>query len=160
MDALLIAIVVWLSANYDLPAIFDLPRIERAPSTEMAALRNRGLPASHRGGSAIQDQESSYEKMRDVVAVYNDRTRTIYLSDKWSGRTPSELSILVHEMVHHLQNATGIKYECPAEREKLAYEAQDKWLSQFGRNLESEFQINGLALLISTSCAMATGLPP
>jgi uncharacterized protein DUF6647 len=161
MDALLTAIVVWLSANYGLPAIFDQPSIERAPSSEMATLRHKGLPASSLGGaSAVQDQEASVAKMRDVVAVYNDQTRTIYLSDKWAGRTPAELSVLVHEMVHHLQNEAGITYECPAEREKLAYEAQDKWLGLFGRSLESEFQINGLALLISTSCAMAAGLPP
>ncbi len=161
MDALLTAIVVWLSANYGFPAIFDQPRIERAPSSEMAMLRHKGLPASSLGGaSAVQDQEASVEKMRDVVAVYNDQTRTIYLSDKWAGRTPAELSVLVHEMVHHLQNEAGITYECPAEREKPAYEAQNKWLSLFGGSLESEFQINGLALLISTSCAMAVGFPP
>jgi len=75
-----------------------------------------------------------------------------------TGRTPAELSVLVHEMVHHLQNQAGTTYECPAERERLAYEVQDKWLGLFGRNLEGEFEINGLALLISTSCAMAMGL--
>ncbi len=144
-----------------LPAIFDQPRIERAPSSEMASLRRKGLAASSLGGaSAVQDQEASVEKMRNVVAVYNDQSRTIYLSDRWAGRTPAELSVLAHEMVHHLQNEAGITYECPAEREKLAYEAQDKWLGLFGSSLESEFQINGLALLISTSCAMAAGVPP
>ena len=93
-----------------------------------------------------------------VVALYDDQTKTIYLSDKWAGSTPAELSVLVHEMVHHLQNEAGTTYECPAEREKLAYEVQDKWLGLFGRNLEGEFEINGLALLVSTSCAMAIGL--
>ena len=39
MDALLTAIVIWLSANYGLPATFDHPRIERVPSIEMATLR-------------------------------------------------------------------------------------------------------------------------
>jgi len=52
----------------------------------------------------------------------------------------------------------GTPYECPAEREKLAYEAQDRWLRLFGRNLEAEFEVNGLALLVSTSCGMAMGL--
>jgi hypothetical protein len=28
----------------------------------------------------------------------------------------------------------GAACQCPAEREKLAYEAQDKWLGLFGRN--------------------------
>jgi len=108
--------------------------------------------------SEIQAQESSVGKRRDVVALYDDQTKTIYLWDKWTGSRPAELSVLVHEMVHHLQNEAGTSYECAAEREKLAYEVQDKWLGLFGRNLESEFEINGLALLISTSCAMAMGL--
>ena len=159
MDALLTAIVIWLSANYGLPAAFDHPRIERVPSIEMATLRYKGLLMSRqREVSVIEGQEASVEKMRGVVAVYNDQTKTIYLSDKWAGRTPAELSVLVHELVHHLQNEASVTHECPAEREKLAYEAQDKWLGLFGRNLEREFEINGLALLISTSCAMAMGL--
>jgi hypothetical protein len=159
MDALLTAIVIWISANYGLPASLNHPRIERVASVEMAGLRYKGLPSAlQRKTAALQEQESSFEKRRDVVALYNDETRTIYLSDKWAGATPAELSVLVHEMVHHLQNEAGISYECPAEREKLAYEAQDNWLRLFGRNLEQEFEINGLALLVSTSCAMAMGL--
>ena len=153
MDALLTAIVIWLSTNYGLPATFEHPRIERVPSIEMATLRYKNLLMSrHREVSVIQDQETSLEKMRDV------QTKTIYLSNKWVGRTLAELSVLVHELVHHLQNEAGVTFECPAEREKLAYEAQDKWLGLFGRNLEREFDINGLALLVSTSCAMAIGL--
>jgi uncharacterized protein DUF6647 len=159
MDALLTAIVIWISANYALPASLNHPRIERVASVEMAGLRYKGLlSALQRKTTALQEQESSFEKRRDVVALYNDQTRTIYLSDKWAGATPAELSVLVHEMVHHLQNEAGISYECPAEREKLAYEAQDNWLHLFGRNLEQEFEINGLALLLATSCALATGL--
>ena len=159
MDALLTAMVIWISANYALPASLEHPRIERVASIEMAGLRTKGLlSALARQASVIEVQESFFEKRRDVVALYNDQTRTIYLSDKWTGATPSELSVLVHEMVHHLQNEAGAAYECPAEREKLAYEAQDKWLHLFGRNLEQEFEINGLALLVSTSCAMAMGL--
>jgi hypothetical protein len=48
----------------------------------------------------------------------------------------------------------GTAYEGPAEREKLAYEAQDEWLHLLGRNLEDEFEVDGLALLVSTSCAI------
>ncbi|MGH6643500.1 MAG: DUF6647 family protein [Bradyrhizobium sp.] len=159
MEALLTAIVIWISANHGLPPTFDHPRIERVPSVEMAGLRHNGLvSALRRTATAIQEPESSFEKRRDVVALYNDQTKTIYLSDKWAGNTPAELSVIVHEMVHHLQNAAGTAYECSAEREKLAYQVQDKWLGLFGRSLESEFGVNGLALLVSTSCAMAMGL--
>jgi hypothetical protein len=61
-------------------------------------------------------------------------------------------------MVHHLQNESGATFECPAGREKLAYEVQNNWLSLFGRDLEGELEIDGLTLWVSTSCAMASGL--
>jgi len=51
----------------------------------------------------------------------------------------------------------GAACDAGRARKKLAYEAQDNWLHLFGRNLEAEFEINGLALLVSTSCAMAMG---
>ena len=41
---------------------------------------------------------------RIVMAVYSDATHAIMLTHSWTGQTPAELSILVHEMVHHLQN--------------------------------------------------------
>jgi AMMECR1 domain-containing protein len=159
MDALLTAITIWLSANFGLPATFDHPRVVYVPSTEMATLRFKAtLSTPSHPISNIQGQEASIEKIRRVVAVYNNRTKTIYLPKGWSGRTAAELSILVHEMVHHLQHKARTRFECPADREKVAYEAQGRWLSLFGRSLEQEFDINGLTLLISTSCAMASGL--
>ena len=48
MDALLTAIVIWISANYPLPATFEHPRIERVASIEMAGLRYKGFSASAR----------------------------------------------------------------------------------------------------------------
>src|SRR5262245_34561878 len=69
-------------------------------------------------------------------------TRTIYLPEGWTGDTPAELSVLVHEVVHHFQNVLRLKYECPQEREKLAYIAQDRWLALFGHSLESDFHMD------------------
>ena len=90
---------------------------------------------------------------REVVAVYNDATRTIFLAQGWIGVTPAEVSILVHEMVHHLQNLGGLKYECPAARERLAYNAQNEWLQQFGLDLETAFDVDRLTVLVSSTCA-------
>jgi len=48
----------------------------------------------------------------------------------------------------------GTACERPAGREKLAYEAQDKPLHLFSRDLEAEFEINGLALLVYAAICM------
>ena len=65
---------------------------------------------------------------------------------------PAELSVLVHEVVHHFQNVLGLKYECPQKRAKLAYIAQDRWLALFGHSLESDFHIDAFSLLAKTQC--------
>jgi hypothetical protein len=88
----------------------------------------------------------------DIVALYHDASETIYLPESWSGRTPAELSILVHELVHHAQNLAGQRFACPEEREKLAFEAQQRWLRPFGETLQSAYGIDPLTLLVRTSC--------
>ena len=91
-------------------------------------------------------------KSSDVVAVYVDATSTIYLPKGWRGETAAELSVLVHEMVHHLQSRGQLKFECPRAREKLAYEAQERWLNLFGRDLLRDFEIDPFTRLVLTSC--------
>jgi len=149
MQALLTAIVVWLSASFDLPAVYDSPRIEFVSAAQMSAQRYKALLPAERAGiaNALGDNAGS-----DTVALYNDDTKTIYLPDGWAGRTPAELSVLVHEMVHHLQNIAKLTQECPQAREKLAYQAQDKWLALFGTSLEREFDLDGFTLLAKTVC--------
>src|SRR5262245_56214702 len=148
MNALLTAIVLWLSANFDLPAIHDHPHIEFAPPATITALRYKGLS----DGQPRSPAKAGEAGLREVVAIYDDATNTIYLPDGWTGNTPAELSVLVHEMVHHLQNRGKRKFECPREREKLAYEAQERWLNLFGRDLLRDFEIDPFTRLAMTSC--------
>jgi hypothetical protein len=137
MDILLSVIVTWLSINFGLAANHDHPRVERVPATMISDLRY---------GSVSQQSRA------EVVAVYDDRTRVIYLPDGWSGTTPAEISILVHEMVHHLQNVSGMTHACPAAREQLAYEAQERWLALFGLSLSGEFELDPMTLKVATGC--------
>jgi Domain of unknown function (DUF6647) len=89
---------------------------------------------------------------REAVAIYDHQTMSIVLPDGWSGRSPAELSVLVHEMVTHLQNLGGLKFACPHEREKLAYLAQERWLNLFERDLLRDFEIDSFTLLVTTAC--------
>jgi hypothetical protein len=152
MEALLTEIATWLSANSDLPATLDQPRVEFASPMRLVAMRYKGmLPDRWREDSA-RDPAMQAAQAREVVAVYNDKTRTIFLPDAWTGTTAAELSVLVHEMVHHLQNLAGLTYECPAAREKPAYLAQDQWLRLYGLDLETEFEIDKFTVVVSSAC--------
>jgi hypothetical protein len=85
---------------------------------------------------------------------YDDELRTIYLPSDWRGHTAAELSIVVHEMVHHIQNTGHLKYECGEAREKLAFKAQEQWLGLFGQDLETQFGLDSLTLLVRTNCGL------
>jgi hypothetical protein len=146
--AVLATIIAWLAENFGLPAT-DQPRVELVPPAWIATFRYRGLAQPQ---IAAGDNLAMHDAGRDIVAVYDDATRTIYLPKGWSGTTPAELSVLVHELVHHLQKGAQLKYECPQEREKIAYAAQERWLDMYNRSLLSEFEIDSLTLLVRTRC--------
>lgn len=149
MTALLTAIALWLSANFNLPALSEPPKVELVSPARITAIRYQAFGVEARRDIAAMPPVSD---PRDTVAIYDDANRTIYLPLTWTGGTAAGLSVLVHEMVHHLQNVGGIRYECPAAREELAYRAQDKWLGLFGQDLEHAFEIDEFTLKVSTSC--------
>ena len=142
-EELMNSILNWLVAKFDLPAIREAPRIEFIQPALMAQRRYRG---------SASNQGMPLDVGRDIVAVYDDANRTIYLPEGWTGVTPAEQSLLVHEMVHHLQNLGKLKYECPGAREKLAFAAQEQWLELFDRTLAGEFELDRFTLLVRTSC--------
>jgi hypothetical protein len=142
-EELMNSILDWLAANFDLPAIREAPHVEFIQPASMAQIRYRG---------SAGNQAMPLDMGRDIVAVYDDAKRTIYLPEGWSGVTPVEQSLLVHEMVHHLQNLGNLKYACSEAREKLAFAAQEQWLRIFGASLASEFDLDPFTLLVRASC--------
>ena len=152
VQARLTEIAAWLSTNFDLPAIQDQPRVEFVPPMKLASMRYGGILPEQWREDSVNGATMHAAQAREVVAVYHDATRTIFLSDAWTGASPADLSVLVHEMVHHLQNLAGLRYECPAAREKLAYLAQDQWLKLHGLDLEQEFELDKFTIMISSAC--------
>jgi len=137
MQLLLTAIVTWLSIIYDLPATAEDPAVRFARPIDIAFLHYGAFTDVSRQHVLKHYAAQPLTARREVVSAYDDRQVTILLPIGWTGRTPAELSMLVHEMVHHLQAAAGLRYACPQEREKLAYEAQGKWLGFFGTRRSS-----------------------
>jgi uncharacterized protein DUF6647 len=144
------AMETWVSNQFDLPVMHEHPRIEFAPPAKIASLRFTGLLSDPKAQVEPDNRASSAQY--DTIAIYDDATRTIYLPEGWTGKTAAELSVLVHELVHHFQNVLGLKHECPQEREKLAYIAQDRWLGLFGHSLADDFALDPFSLFVKTAC--------
>jgi hypothetical protein len=142
--ALIQEIQDWLCDEFELPRVEDYPNIALVPTSKIMSLRRASLRKD--ATELLVDGE------RDTIAVYEDATRTIYLPESWSGSTVVEQSILVHELVHDIQNVLGLQFECAQAREKLAYLVQDRWLARSGHSLAADFQLDPFTLLLSTTC--------
>ena len=93
MDQLMQVIMLWLSVTFGLPSVANPPTVQQLPGSTIASLRY---------GAAIEDRH-------DVLALYDRRTRTVILRQDWHSQSPADVSVLVHELVHHLQEQAGGK---------------------------------------------------
>lgn len=114
MQELVTVIATWLSVSFGLPAMQAEPKVAFVPEEEMLTIRLGDAYASAALGDA------------GVYAIYEDATGTIFFGQDWSASSTADISVLVHELVHHLQNEAGLVYDCPEEREELAYRAQQQ----------------------------------
>jgi hypothetical protein len=148
--ALLDTLITWISENFGLPATNERPRVDLVSQMKLATLRYRGLASDRLLG--LREDDGLNRGPQPIYAVYDDEKRIIYLPDNWQGERPVEISVLVHELVHHLQNLGGLKYSCPQAREQAAYDAQMRWLELFGKNLNDEFGVDSFDILVRTRC--------
>ena len=89
-----------------------------------------------------------------TMGLYDHEKKIVYLNlllkkhDK-----PVHDSVLLHELVHHMQFHNGIKFRCLGELEEKAYNLQDKWLQKQGRkSVFEELEISPLVFYLITQC--------
>jgi hypothetical protein len=122
MSTLVVQLMSWivLAGGYEMP--FTVPDVVPAPPT---FFRERMC-----GGEVC-----------NVVGLYAsvDAPETVYVSDRFSldGSDDLALSVLLHELVHYLQQKSGrwaFRHDCRAwvEQERQAYALQSRWLWQRG----------------------------
>lgn len=91
--------------------------------------------------------EMAYNGVRLTIAegmrgLYDPTTRAITLVLPWTPVSFDDQGVLLHELVHHAQHATG-PYVCAEETEWQAHLLQDAWLAARGR--ASGFDFNEIA---------------
>ena len=68
----------------------------------------------------------------EPLALYSRDRHVIYLTDTWNSDQLLDRSILLHELVHHLQVMNGVKLACQTKYEAQAYQLQISWLIEQG----------------------------
>lgn len=89
-----------------------------------------------------------------IVAIYNNKLKEIMVPKWFDIDRISHRSILLHELVHHVQyeNEYNEEVQCKAELEKQAYDLQDKWLKENKAVLPEGLQIGPLLRYTVTTC--------
>lgn len=82
-----------------------------------------------------------------VRGLYDAETETIYLTKPWSPDNSRDISVLLHEMVHHRQ--AGQHWYCEQAQEWRAYQIQAQWLAD--QQIADDFYWP--AILLKSSCA-------
>ena len=129
MEILLGILIEWLSFNTDVDIKYP-PEVVVMSTEDLA--QKYGAP---------------------VHALYSHTEATIYLSSHVDLSTIQGASVLLHELVHHYQNASGAMdgYNCVQESEKLAYELQVAYLQQNNAKLMPE--LNQFNIVMRSICS-------
>jgi len=90
----------------------------------------------------------------NTVALYNNDTQTITVNKNLDPTKEYDLSVLLHEFVHHLQNINGERRsDCVGEREGQAYTTQRAFLKSRGHKDTSEVMgIDAFTELLISQC--------
>ena len=130
MQALVSTLEDWLDARADWPRREARPNI-RVVSQWQAAAR-QGATASFQRGP--------------LRGLYDPERSEILLVRPWDPRKAEDVSVLLHELVHHRQ--APHHWYCPAAQELPAYRLQDDWLSEQGGAVD----VNWIAVVLDAGC--------
>lgn len=121
----------WLDTHADLPRRATQPNIRLATTAQVARL------------APVRAASDSTQ----TRALYDPESQTIWLVRPWDARNPYDVSVLLHELIHHRQADYGHWY-CPGAQELPAYRLQQTWLNAMG--LEPD--VNWIAVILESGC--------
>jgi hypothetical protein len=139
MAYLILSFMVWISAFTGLPIPDKLPIIYM---TTAENIHNKVRP----------NLEYKEDTAFAILAIYVHDDATIWLDENWDVNSLLDLSILLHEVVHHMQYEAEVSYRCKAELERDAYAAQFAWLAAAGVDPYELVGVNALFLHYVTNC--------
>jgi len=114
MKEIITALMIWLGANSDFNVNMDIPTVMFLPQDKM------------------EQQYYGDKKHSDINlhAFYDTEHDIIVLPDTWDRRKPWDLSVLLHEIIHYVQDQNEVRFNCVQEMEVKTWPLQQKYLQQ------------------------------
>lgn len=94
---------------------------------------------------ARQGATGSFQRGR-LRGLYDPDRAEILLIKPWDPRDPEDVSVLLHELVHHRQAPPHWSY--PAAQALPAYRLQEAWLAERGMKAD----VNWVAVVLDAGC--------
>jgi hypothetical protein len=137
MNELVLSLLTWIAVETGL-AIPPPPFIELIPAQELR--EKSGRPAG-------------------AVSLYMRTTATVYLPLGWSSARIYDRAMLMHELVHHVQEFNQVPSQCNAALERQAYDLTRKWLTDKGvADPYGLLNTDELTITILSTCPTSEGL--
>ena len=92
--------------------------------------------------------------IEELWAYYNTRNQTIYLRQDFRQYDPWHQSILLHELLHHVQYHNKVEFQCINQMEEEAWPLQKQYLKEF-HNIDWNY--DQLWYLMISTCPMSPG---
>lgn len=127
--SLVVLLEAWLDTHTDLSRREVSPKIRVIPWT-VAAMQ-----------TGIAGREHGFTR-----GLYDQRNSTIYLIEPWAPTDEEDVSVLLHELVHHRQ--APLNFYCPGAQEDAAYRLQDEWLREQGMQAD----VNWIEVVLAAGC--------
>ena len=111
------AALIWITASMGMDGRLEAPNVVRLTQEELnAGSQHAGL---------LGEQYF-------VHGQYRPAENTVYLREDFDLQNPYHRSVLVHELVHYIQDIRNIHYDCQAMYEEEAYRLQAQWNEENG----------------------------
>jgi hypothetical protein len=110
----------WIVANSTL--VYegqDLPEVEYVPQSHLMVL--------YYGPEQVAQSELNGTKLGEVWAVYENDPKRILIAEGFDDKP-----LLLHELVHFLQDVSGVSDACVYNDEILAHQLHHQWMQENG----------------------------
>jgi len=137
MKEIIMALIIWIGANTNYN--IDVPE-----PTILFVTQDKMEEAYYYSG----------EKYEGVTlhGFYDIKLDLIILPDTWDKTKPWDLSVLLHEVIHYLQDINQIDYDCVNQMEKDAWPLQKQYLKE-QHNFDWDY--DKLWHLLTSTCQIA-----
>ena len=114
MKSLIASMLLWIGANTNYNVDLPHPDIKLLPQQEMEHIYSQGMEmSSHLHGF--------YDTKKDII----------YLPDTFELHDPWQQGVLLHELLHYVQDQNEAKFQCKNDMETEAWPLQKKFLLEY-----------------------------